>query len=269
MSIRLFTDQLGRTIEVNFPPKRIVSLVPSQTEFLYDLGLDAEIVGQTLFCIYPKNKHKTKAIIGGTKNLKLNIITQLKPDLIIGNKEENEQKQVAYLMQHYPVWMSDIYTLNDSFKMMEELGELVEKTHQANKIVCRIARNFDRLSIAESQNIEKKKIAYFIWRKPFMVAANHTFINHLLQKLNFNNVFANSLVRYPIITEQDLLLAQPAIIFLSSEPYPFKNKHIEELRQLLPSAKILLVDGEMFSWYGSRLLYSPAYFEELIAQCQN
>jgi ABC-type Fe3+-hydroxamate transport system substrate-binding protein len=102
-----------------------------------------------------------------------------------------------------------------------------------------------------------------------MVVANHTFINHLLQKLNFNNVFANHLMRYPQITDEDLVAANPDFIFLSSEPYPFKDKHIAELQQLLPKAKILLVDGEMFSWYGSRLQHSAAYFSKLVRQLSN
>ncbi|MFA9212824.1 MAG: ABC transporter substrate-binding protein [Candidatus Methylacidiphilales bacterium] len=266
METKLFTDQLGRSVTVNFPPKRIVSLVPSQTEFLYDLGLDSEIVGQTLFCIHPKSKHKTKTIIGGTKNLKLDIIAQLKPDLIIGNKEENEQKQIEYLMHHFPVWMSDIYTLEDSFKMMESLGQLVYKTLEANQIVNQIKLSFSDLKLFDNPN---NKVAYFIWRNPYMVAANHTFINHLLQKLNFSNVFANHLDRYPQITNEDLVVANPDFIFLSSEPYPFKEKHIAELQQLLPKAKILLVDGEMFSWYGSRLLHSVRYFGQLQAQLSN
>lgn len=266
MDAKLFTDQLGRSISIDFPPKRIVSLVPSQTEFLYDLGLDAEIVGQTLFCIYPENKHKTKTIIGGTKNLKLEVIAQLKPDLIIGNKEENEQKQIEYLMHHYPVWMSDIYTLEDAFGMMKNVGEVVNKPNAANQIVNQIRLNFNNLQLTDNQHIN---VAYFIWRNPYMVAANHTFINHLLQKLNFNNVFANSLERYPQITNEDLVTANPHFIFLSSEPYPFKDKHIAELQQLLPKAKILLVDGEMFSWYGSRLQHSATYFKQLIARLSN
>ncbi len=266
METKLFTDQLGRSVLINFPPKRIISLVPSQTEFLYDLGLDTEIVGQTLFCIHPKNKHKTKTIIGGTKNLKLDIIAQLKPDLIIGNKEENEQKQIEYLIHHYPVWMSDIYTLNDAYDMMKKLGEVVGKPEAANQIVNQIRLNFNDLQLLDNQN---NRAAYFIWRNPYMVAANHTFINHLLQKLNFNNVFANNFERYPQVTNEDLVTANPDFIFLSSEPYPFKDKHIAELQQLLPKAKILLVDGEMFSWYGSRLLHSASYFGQLLAQLSN
>jgi ABC-type Fe3+-hydroxamate transport system substrate-binding protein len=266
MEPKLFTDQLGRNVAINFPPKRIVSLVPSQTEFLYDLGLDNEIVGQTLFCIHPESKHKSKTIIGGTKNLKLDVIAQLKPDLIIGNKEENEQKQIEYLMQHYPVWMSDIYSLENAFDMMENLGEVVNKPEEAKQIVNSIRLSFDNLQLFDSHN---NKIAYFIWRNPYMVVANHTFINHLLQKLNFNNVFANHLMRYPQITNEDLVAANPDFIFLSSEPYPFKDKHIAELQQLLPKAKILLVDGEMFSWYGSRLQHSAAYFSKLVRQLSN
>ena len=127
MTSKIFIDQMHREVKIDSPPKRIVSLVPSQTELLYDLGLQDNIVGQTLFCIHPADKHKTKTIIGGTKKLKLELILALQPDLIIGNKEENEQQQIEYLMQNATVWMSDIYTLSDSLEMIKSIGEIVNK----------------------------------------------------------------------------------------------------------------------------------------------
>lgn len=114
MSTRQFTDQMGRVVSINYPPRRILSLVPSQTELLFDLGLDREIVGITKFCIHPEDKFRTTAKVGGTKKLNLKKIRELKPDLIIGNKEENERDQIEELIGEFPVWMSDINVLKDT-----------------------------------------------------------------------------------------------------------------------------------------------------------
>ena len=269
MTVKIFTDQMNREISVQFPPKRIISLVPSQTEFLYDLGLKNEIIGQTKFCIHPEEMRTQNTMIGGTKNLKLDLIAQLKPDLIIGNKEENEQVQIEYLMQHFPVWMSNINTMDDAYEMMQKIAKMVHKTNEAEAIIHQIKTDFEQLKIKVTGNKNTQKIAYFIWRKPYMVAAKNTFINHLIETLNFENVFADNSERYASVTENDIIDKNPSIIFLSSEPYPFKQKHISELQNLLPKVKIILVDGEMFSWYGSRLRFSANYFKELLNQLSN
>jgi ABC-type Fe3+-hydroxamate transport system substrate-binding protein len=269
MTAKIFIDQMHREVKIDFPPKRIVSLVPSQTELLYDLGLQDNIVGQTLFCIHPADKHKTKTIIGGTKKLKLELILALQPDLIIGNKEENEQHQIEYLMQKSTVWMSDIYTLSDSLEMIHSIGEIVNKKDNAEKIIGNIHTGFNKLANNLPVHNIKPKVAYFIWRKPYMVAGKKTFINDLLLKLGFENVFEDNLGRYPKIDNGDLISKNPEIILLSSEPYPFNLKHIEELQKLLPKSKIYLVNGELFSWYGSRLQHSAAYFTKLIHQIFN
>jgi ABC-type Fe3+-hydroxamate transport system substrate-binding protein len=265
MSDYLFTDQMNRKIQLDKQPIRIISLVPSQTELLYSLGLDEEIVGQTKFCIHPKEKHQTKTIVGGTKNIDFETIAILKPDLIIGNKEENDQKQMEYLMQHYQVWMSDINNLNEAYEMIDSLGKITGKLAAADQIIYQIKYVFKDLENYLLKLINYKKCAYFIWRKPFMVAGNNTFINYILEYLKFENVFLNETERYPATNAVILAEKNPEIVFLSSEPYPFKQKHIDEIQHILPNAKILLVDGEMFSWYGSRLIKSAPYFKRLLA----
>ena len=117
-----FIDHLGKQISISFPPKRIISLVPSQTELLADLGLEDRIVGITKFCIHPEPWQKTKTIVGGTKKFRFDVIDSLKPDLIIGNKEENYQGGIEQLKSQYPVWMSDIVTLKDAFAMIREIN---------------------------------------------------------------------------------------------------------------------------------------------------
>lgn len=253
----LVFDQMNRSIEFPEFPKRIISLVPSQTELLYELGLGDRVLGITRFCIHPKEWFKTKTRIGGTKKVDFERIDALKPDLIIGNKEENTKADIEQLEKKYPVWMSDIYTLEDNYKMMELLGVLLRVEPAAQALVYKIKCSFDQLQLP----IEKRA-AYFIWKKPYMVAAKDTFIHHLLYKAGFENAFKD-LDRYPMIDEEILKAAKPDVIFLSSEPYPFKEKHLLEFQAICPDATIKIIDGELFSWYGSRLLHSAAYFKTL------
>ena len=276
----LFTDQMGRAVRLDDVPKRIVSIVPSQTELLFDLGLRDEVAGITKFCIHPEEMFRAKPRVGGTKKLNIEKIRELKPDIIIGNKEENERSQVEELMNEFTVWMSDIYTTNDALQMIRSLGEMTGKTEKAHEIISNIEHNFKELKNSQAQldpdsyRDRNQKLptppsplrtAYFIWRDPYMTIGRDTFIDHMLEACGFTNAFAD-LSRYPQITDDDLRNASPQLILLSSEPYPFKEKHIEEFRSICPNAKVMVVDGEMFSWYGSRLQHAPAYFEQLLKE---
>jgi len=256
-------DQLNREMELPSVPKRIVSVVPSQTELLFDLGLDSEIVGITKFCIHPKEKVGRVTKIGGTKQLDIEKIKSLRPDLIIANKEENERGQVEEMMNICPVWISDICDLHGAVDMIERVGEMVDKADKAKKMAAVITQRFDQLSIGRGG----KRAAYFIWRKPYMVAGKGTFIDSMLKKCGLENAFDAE--RYPEVDAHTVAEAAADVVFLSSEPYPFKEKHIEETQKLLPKAIIKLVDGELFSWYGSRLLHSPVYFKRLMADLRN
>jgi ABC-type Fe3+-hydroxamate transport system substrate-binding protein len=259
MEIREFTDQLGRTISLSYPPKRIISLVPSQTELLFDLGLDVEIIGITKFCIHPEGKFKSTTKIGGTKKLNLDKIRSLKPDLIIGNKEENEKAQIEELMQEFPVWMSDIDVLEDALEMINLIGDLTGKHNTARQISLKIDEEFKKLS---SAGHKKLKVAYFIWKDPYMLAGRNTFINDVLERAGFENKITFN--RYPEMNAEEIKAAAPELIFLSSEPYPFKDVHVREMKEICPNAKVLIVDGEMFSWYGSRLLHTSSYLQLLL-----
>lgn len=251
------TDQMNRSVEVPSEPKRIISLVPSQTELLFDLGLDKEIIGVTKFCTHPAENVKQKIKIGGTKQLNISLIKELSPDLVIGNKEENEREQIEELMRHFPVWMSDIANFDDALDMIKKLGDITGKAAGANELVGRIEQQFNNTNIQQSY----KKVAYFIWRKPYMVAGKGTFIDDMLQRCGLFNAF--DMNRYPEVNAEQIAAAKPEVILLSSEPYPFAEKHVREFKAIVPGARILLVDGEMFSWYGSRLLHAPEYFQSL------
>ncbi len=265
--IRMFTDQMGNKIKLNWPPIRIVSLVPSQTELLATLGLDEEVVGITRFCIHPENWFRSKKRVGGTKDADLNKIAELQPDLIIGNKEENKEEQIKELMLRYPVWMSDIHNLDDALDMIKSVGKLVNKKEAADELAGSISNNFREL--LTSKFASRPCVAYFIWKNPYMTVGKQSFINSMMKVCNFKNVFDNMEGEYPEITPEQLVKASPEVIFLSSEPFPFKEKHVDEFKRICPNAKVILVDGEYFSWYGSRLLGAPEYLSKVIKQLGN
>jgi ABC-type Fe3+-hydroxamate transport system substrate-binding protein len=253
---KTFTDRLGRKIEIPYPPKRIVSLVPSQTELLFYLGLSESVVGITKFCIHPAESFNTKTKVGGTKNFRFNVIDQLNPDLIIGNKEENYEEGITELEKKYPVWMSDISTLEDALIMMESIGQLTERETEVSKLISEIKTSF--LGLTPRSTL---KALYLIWKSPWMAAGKNTFIDNMLSKMGLENILTES--RYPTISEVQLHQLQPDVVMLSSEPFPFSQKHIQELQIALPKAKVILVDGELFSWYGNRMLKAPDYFNSL------
>ncbi|MCH8331084.1 MAG: ABC transporter substrate-binding protein [Bacteroidetes bacterium] len=253
-----YSDQLGNTISLSEQPKRIVSLVPSQTELLFDLGLEEQIVGVTTFCVHPADKVKGKKRIGGTKKLQLDKIRELQPDLIIGNKEENEIAQIRELQSEFPVWMSDIISFDDAFEMIEEIGKLVGKVEESNRLLTEIVHSIEELPLFDG-----KRVAYFIWHEPYMVAGSNTFIHTILERLGMVNVFGDH-QRYPEVTIKDIGKAIPELILLSSEPFPFAQKHVDELNLLFPDSEVKLVDGEMFSWYGSRMRMMPDYMRAVL-----
>ncbi len=258
----LLTDQIGNTLNIDTTPIRIISLVPSQTELLYDLGLEQTIVGLTKFCVHPIHLKADKQIVGGTKQINLDKIKALKPDIILCNKEENTQDIVLACQAICPVHVSDIATIADCLDLIKQYGQLFKKSDNANKICETIDINLKEFQIYIKEK-SSLKVAYFIWKDPWMVAAKGTFIDHLLQLNKFENIYGN-LKRYP---EVDINKIQhegnPEVILLSSEPYPFKNNHVLEVGRVSNHAKTILVDGEYFSWYGSRLVQAFDYFKQL------
>ena len=259
--MQAFKDQLGNTIKLGEVPKRIISIVPSQTEFLWNIGVHNELVGITKFCVHPNKLKKNILLVGGTKKLNIQKIRSLKPDLIIGNKEENEKADIVLLQQEFNVWMSDIYNFEDAFDMMLRLGKIVDKEKKSMELVSQLKNNLVELK----NTFKHQTVAYFIWNKPYMLAANSTFINSVLSYIGFRNVCSN-LERYPQLSNEQLQQLEPDFCFLSSEPFPFKEKHVKELQQLLPKTNICIVDGELFSWYGSRLVHLNTYIKKLKKQ---
>lgn len=259
-----YIDQLQKMVTIPYPPKRIISLVPSQTELLFYLGLEKEVVGITKFCVHPEHQFRSKPRIGGTKKFNFDKIKALEPDLLIGNKEENQKEQIEQLGTSYPIWMSDIITFEDALEMIEQLGLITQKKEKAEQLIEQILIAYEQLRVSKLKKT-RPKVAYLIWNNPYMVAADKTFIHTMLQMAGFDNIFEDK-ERYPSISSEELAAAQPDCIFLSSEPYPFKTKHLNELRIICPNATVQLVDGELFSWYGNRLLLAARYLMELSNQ---
>ena len=256
----MITDMLGRNITLSKTPTRIVSVVPSQTELLYDLGLAEEVVGITKYCIHPDDWFHSKTRVGGTKKINQEIILSLKPDIVIANMEENTQSELEELAKHVPVWISDVRNLNDALRMIELLGDLVDKSEEAEKIILKIRSDFDLLKPIS----KPRKALYLIWREPFMAINSDTFIHDMMMRCGLINVSSEAQTRYPQLSPEQVHALNPEYVLLSSEPFPFAEKHMAEIQRLLPKARIGLVDGEAFSWYGSRLTQSAPYFKQLI-----
>lgn len=255
-------DQIGRVLEFKKTPKRIISLVPSLTELLVDLGLEDSIVGITKFCISPTHLRQTKVIVGGTKNINIDKIKALNPDIILCNKEENSKEIVEICEGITATHVSDIFTIDDNLELINQYGVLFSKEKEALEMNTEI--NFKLTDFKEFiKNKEVKKVVYFIWKDPWMAVGNTTFIDHLLQLNKFDNVYQNE-ERYPEVDLEKMKQnTNLDFILLSSEPYPFKEEHILEAEKFTHKAKAILVDGEMFSWTGSRLLKAFDYFKTL------
>ncbi|MGH8530079.1 MAG: ABC transporter substrate-binding protein [Nevskiales bacterium] len=274
-----FRDDLGRSLRLEAPPRRIVSLCPSQTETLFALGLGEQIVGVTRYCIHPSAKERfspsplwggvgegveTKTKVGGTKQLDFTAIAQLEPDLIIAEKEENRREDVERLSERWPVFVTDVSDIEAALRMIGTLGSLCDRAREADQLAQEIAGRWAPLRPALRPATKSPRTLYLIWRKPYMAAGTGSYIHSVLQRCGFTNVIAKP--RYPELTLAEMQQTDPELILLSSEPYPFAQRHVEELAAHLPQARIELVDGEMFSWYGVRMLKAADYLPELVSK---
>lgn len=235
-------------------------MVPSITEMLFDLGLGERVVGITKFCVYPEAWFRTKKRIGGTKNVKLEEVLGLSPDLVIANREENVAEQVLEIAKSTNTWLTDIKTFEDALQMIRELGEITGCVAAAQKMADAIHLGFGSLP----KLYRDMKTVYLIWERPCMTVGGDTFIHHMMERVGLKNTFGH-LDRYPEIDLQKLQEDPPGLLLLSSEPFPFGPKHLAEWKALLPETMVELVDGTYFSWYGSRLVQAPGYFAKCIS----
>lgn len=231
---------------INAEP-RILSVVPSITELLFDLGLGEMVIGRTKFCIHPKNLVKKMPVVGGTKSLHIEKIIELQPNLIFANKEENIREEIEALSNHSEIWLTDIQTLDDNFQLITNLARRFNKVKKGQIIIEKTLSTLKRCTLKEH-----KSALYLIWRNPYMSVGADTFIHHIMDVVGYSNVYAQH-SRYPIVDLELFKQSPPDCVLLSSEPYPFRKKHIDEIRSVLPESEVKLVNGEFFSWYGSRI----------------
>jgi len=216
----------------------------------------SRIVGITSFCVHPEECFRTKTRVGGTKTLSSERVLALSPDLVIANKEENDRHAIQQINKSVPVYVSDIKTVEDVYRLITDLGYLCHVTQEANSLKLAIQK-----SLSELTTTPVYSVAYLIWKDPYMSVGGDTFIQHML-KLGGLHGYLEHDGRYPQIAMEDLARADIDVILLSSEPFPFAEKHITEI-EAATGKPCLLVDGELYSWYGPRMLQSARYFEQV------
>lgn len=256
-------DHVNRSLQYEYPPKKIISIAPGITETLYALELDKEMIGRTRYCIYPADKVKRAEIVGGTKDIDLEKIKMLQPDLILAEKEENTKEIVEQLEEFFPVFVAEVQSVKGAYRMIDDMGKLTGKENTAKNLLASIQSEFENLP-----QVKNKRAAYVIWRNPNMVVGRDTYINSLLSQLGYMNPFANLSSRYPVVTEEELKEAELDTIFLATEPFHFKEKRIKEFQQFLPEVNPLIVNGEMF-WYGAKMKEAVSYLRKLVSEQLN
>lgn len=236
---------------MDMAPKKIVSLVPSLTELLFDLGLGERVVGRTRFCIHPEGRVDDIAIVGGTKNPNLDKVRAIEPNLIVANREENRKEDIELLQEDgFNVMVTEISTIEEALFVIHDIGWTCEVQDEAKHLIQNI-----QAELAKTVTYPEITAAYLIWRDPWMSIGHDTYIHSVMEHFHLQNVFSVA-TRYPKTSLHEISLKKPSMILLSSEPYPFKEKHIKEVGGVCGGSDILLVDGEWFSWYGSRMLHS-------------
>ena len=238
---------------------RVVSLVPSWTEFLHDL--DVNVVGQTKFCVRPQTAFRNLPRVGGTKTVKVDAVLGLEPDLVVANREENDREQIEALMSAMPagsVVVTDVRTVEQALGEMRRLGEAVDRNDPADDMIQRT-----RDAWGDPKPVVGRA-GYAVWSSPWMVAGPDTFIHSVMAHWGIENAMGNSEARYPTLAETpDLGVDFSDCWLLPSEPFPFKGKHLHGFEENHPNKRFKLVDGEAFSWYGARMLQVTQHLREV------
>ncbi len=249
---------------------RIVSLCPSLTELVFDLGRGGDLVGITDFCVHPADKVGAIEKVGGTKTPKMARIVELRPDLVLLNEEENRVEDAEALARaNVRCHTSFPRDAQGTAAMVRSIGAALERVTEAESIAKDIETRTARVR-KDAAGKREVSFGYLIWRKPWMAVNRDTFAHALLAQAGGRNVFADLPDRYPEIEPDDLARASPDLVLLCTEPFSFQAKHIEELTLLtgLPRQRFKIADGEYLSWHGSRTPSGIDYAERLIADAR-
>ena len=241
------------------PPERIVSLCPSITETLFALGAGPRVVGRTRYCIHPANRVAPIPTVGGTKTVDLSRVEALRPDLVVAVQEENSESQIRALAQRHEVLLLDPVDIPTALQDILRLGARVGSTASAVGLVHEITAAFE--AVPRAADIP---VVYLIWRKPLMAVGAGTYIDALLVRLGLINQASGLPSRYPTLDRAAIGRLSPRLVLASTEPFPFAENHLAELRATFPGACPVRVDGEMFSWHGARMKLAARYFGELV-----
>ena len=239
---------------------RIVCLVPSITELLFELGLGDEVVGRTGFCIHPWDEVRKVPKVGGTKDIKLEKIRALEPTHVVVNVDENRREDAEALAEFVPqIVVTHPCAPRDNLDLYRQMGSVFGRTDEAEALCARFEAAWSR---AVGGDRPRQDVLYLIWREPWMSVAPDTYIGQTLAAFNWHTVPREPESRYPEIDLADF--AGVDRVLLSSEPYHFKDEHLAEVRAAVPGAQVALVDGEMTSWYGSRAIAGLDYLAEFV-----
>ena len=247
---------------------RLVSLCPSLTELVFDLGLGDSLVGRTKFCVHPEGLVERVETVGGTKNPKVARVVELAPDLVLMNEEENRREDAEALAAAGVACHTSMpRTAAETAAMVRSIGAAVGRGERAEEIASDIERRAARVRRAAAPRA-RVRYAYLIWREPLMAAGAATFVDGLLALAGGENVLADRAERYPAVSEAELAAAHPDAVLLSTEPFPFADRHAAELaeRTGIARERFHIVDGELLSWHGSRTPAGIDYAERVILQ---
>lgn len=270
-SSQRLVDDLGFRVELDHPPERIVSLVPSWTETLFAFGLNGEIAGVTKFCVEPKDPVAALPKVGGTKNPDLRAILALAPDLVIANAEENRREDIERLREHrIPVFVTYPKTVAGAVESILGLGRAIERQAQAGALAREIVRTVSGIE-ATLGIWAKLRMRVFcpIWKKPWMTFNADTYAHDVLRMLGFNNVFGSAGERYPRTTLEAALDLKPDVILLPDEPYEFGSVDAEEIKAMVSpelSRRVLLISGRDLHWYGAHMVKGLTALGQLLGR---
>jgi len=259
--VRTLVDGVGRAVTLDADPARLVSLVPSTTETLAALGLRERVVGRTRYCVRPRPWVDGVARVGGTKNPDLARVAALRPDLVVGNREENREEDLEALETLAPLWVAFPRDVDGALADLRAMARLVGAGEAGEALAARVEETRARARAAAGGGF---RYAYLIWRRPYMTVNADTFVDAMLGEVGGTNAFGSRAERYPEVTRDELVEADPDVVLLSSEPFPFEARHAGELGPLAPRAR--LVDGQACSWHGARMEDGFATLEALAGE---